>query len=91
VGIGEQQGENIRIYPVPNDGNFTVSISGSSADPYTITVYSNLGVEIRQVKDVYVNGRNDQMISLRSAASGIYTVIIRNGSSQWIRKVIVTK
>jgi len=38
-----------------------------------------------------VNGRNDQMISLRSAASGIYTVIIRNGSSQWIRKVIVTK
>jgi hypothetical protein len=91
VGIGEQQGENIRIYPVPNDGNFTVSISGSSADPYTITVYSNLGVEIRQVKDVYVNGRNDQLISLRSAASGIYTVIIRNGSSQWIRKVIVTK
>ena len=91
VGVGEEQGVNINIYPVPNDGNFTVSISGNSADPYTITVFSNLGVEIHQVKDVYVNGRTDQRVNLGSAASGIYTVIIRNGSNQWIRKVIVTK
>ena len=37
------------------------------------------------------NGRSDLVIDLRPAAPGVYTVVIRNGNSQIIKKVIVTR
>jgi hypothetical protein len=81
----------INIYPIPNDGRFTVSIGSSSKDSFTITVFTSLGVQIREVKDIHVNGRFDQVIDLSAAVNGIYTVVIRNSNDNIVKRVIINR
>jgi hypothetical protein len=91
TGIEQLTGSGVSVYPVPNDGKFTVSIGSASLEPFSISVFSNLGVQIFGVKNVHVNGRFDQVIDLRPAANGIYTVVIRNNSNHIVKKVIVNR
>jgi hypothetical protein len=92
IGIEEQPANaKFVVYPVPNDGRFTVSIVSPSQEPFTITVFTNLGIPIHQVKDIHVNGRFDQVIDLRPAVSGIYTIVIRNSSKYIVKKVVVSR
>ena len=90
VGNNELQGVSFNIYPVPNDGKFTVSLVSNSMEPFNIRVFTFLGVQILEVKDIPVNGHLDQVIDLRPAANGIYTIVIRNGSKYFLRKVVVS-
>ena len=90
VGNNELQGISFNIYPVPNDGKFTVSLVSPSQEPFSITVFTFLGVQILEVKDIPVNGHINQVIDLRPAANGIYTIVIRNGSNYFLRKVVVS-
>jgi len=91
IGIDSHSSSAINVYPVPNDGRFTVSIISPSQEPFTITVFSNLGVKIHEVKDIHVNGQFDQVIDLRTAFNGIYTVVIRNSISHIVKKVVITR
>ena len=91
VGLKEFQTGSFNIYPVPNDGRFTVSLVSTSLEPFTITVFTYLGVQIQEIKDIRVNGRFDQVIDLRPAISGIYTIVIRNETNHIVKKVVVTR
>jgi hypothetical protein len=91
TGSEELQTGKINIFPVPNQGRFTVSIVSPSQEPFTVSVYNNLGSRIHEVRDIRVNGRFDQVIDLQSTASGIYTVVIRSETGRIVRKVIVNK
>jgi len=91
VGVDELRAESFNIFPVPNDGKFTVSIISTSKENFTITVINNLGVQICEIRDNQVNGRFDQVIDLRPVAPGIYMVVIRNCEQQILRKIIVGK
>jgi len=91
TGTQELQTGNFNIYPVPNDGRFTVSMTSVSREHFTLSIYNNLGIQIREVKDIEVNGIAEQVIDLRPVASGIYTVVIRSGSSKVVKRVVVNK
>ena len=91
VGIGETTISKYEIYPVPNDGRFTVSLTYPQATSFNINIYNQLGVMIYNKKDILVNGTTEQQIDIRSAASGIYTVVFTNNESKVIRKILVNK
>jgi hypothetical protein len=91
IGINPNQGSGISVYPVPNDGRFTISITSASTESFTLSVVNNLGVEVYLQKDVSVAGTIDKVIDLRPIPSGIYTLIIRNSENQVVRKIIVNK
>jgi hypothetical protein len=91
TGIDSQQSPAISIYPVPNNGQFTVSIISPSKDPFTISVYSTLGIRIYETEDIQVNGNFNKVIDLGAVVGGIYTVVIRNSSSDTVIKVLVTR
>jgi hypothetical protein len=91
TGKEELQTGTITIYPVPNQGRFTVSIVSPSQDVFIVSVYNSLGETIQEVRDIRVNGRHDQNIDLGLAATGIYTVVIRNGNGHLTRKVVVNR
>jgi hypothetical protein len=80
----------INVYPVPNNGRFTVSIDSPSLEPFTISVFNNLGVKINEVDDIHVRNHYNQVIEL-NPVNGIYTVVVRNSNFQTIRKVVVNK
>jgi len=91
VGVDELQAGNFNIFPVPNDGKFTVAMTSASKENFTITVLNNLGVQIREIRDVQVHGRFEQVINLRPVAPGIYMVVIRNSEQHIVRRIIVGK
>jgi hypothetical protein len=81
----------VNIYPVPNDGLFTVALVSTSAQTFRITVLNNLGVVIREMPALEVKGTLQQVIDLRPVPNGIYTVIIQNSDNRMIRKIVVNK
>lgn len=91
VGQQELQAGNFSIFPVPNDGRFTVLMNSASPESFTITVFNNIGVQISEVKNLEVNGHYNQVIDLRPAPSGVYTVMIRNENSKVVRKIVVNR
>ncbi len=91
VGLEDTPGAQVTIYPVPNDGRFTISMTSASQENLTITIYNNLGVQIREVKNIEVNGQFNQVIDLRPVANGVYTIVIRNDNSRVIQKVVISK
>jgi hypothetical protein len=91
TGIGSHSSSAINIYPVPNDGQFNVSISTVSSESFTISVYNYLGVRIYQETKVDVNGSLTKVIDLRPVPSGVYSVIFEDSLGQVVKKIVVNK
>jgi hypothetical protein len=90
-GIDLHSSLEINIYPIPNDGQFNVSITTASAETFSICIYNTLGLKIYEEKDVEVNGSLRKIIDLRPLPSGVYTVIFKNSQNQVVKKIIVNK
>jgi len=82
---------SVTIYPNPNDGRFTVTITSTSPDSYSISVMNDLGVRIREMKEVNIIGKTDLVIDLSPIANGIYTVIVQDSKNRVARKILVNK
>jgi hypothetical protein len=91
TGVQEVQGSNFNIYPVPNDGKFTVSITSAVQETYSIVVYNQIGAKIYELKDVQVNGTFEKQVDLRPVANGVYSVVFLNSEHKVVRKVLVNK
>jgi hypothetical protein len=77
------------IYPVPNDGKFTISIESSIPQTFEITVFNITGMKIHEEKNTVVNGLFQKEIDLRPVSNGVYTISIQNSNSQITRKIVV--
>jgi len=91
TGQQELQGTSINIYPVPNDGRFTVSITNPVPETFSIEVYNQIGAKIFELNDIRVDGAIDKQVDLRPVASGIYSVVLRNSEHKVVKKVLVNK
>jgi len=91
VGIGEHNADQVNIYPVPNDGHFSISISSQQEISYKLEIYNSLGVNVYGEHTIPVNGTLVTPIDLGSIASGLYTIILRNADNQVIRKILINK
>jgi hypothetical protein len=77
------------VYPVPNDGRFTVSFNTDELQKASLFVYNNLGVIVYRLNDIEVNANSERIIDLRPVASGFYTIVLRDANHQVLRKFIV--
>jgi hypothetical protein len=89
TGTDELQNDHFKVYPVPCDGMFAVSITSASPESYDIVVYNLMGIKIFERSDIAVNGMSEQEIDLRPVAKGIYSVVILGSDRTVVRKVIV--
>jgi hypothetical protein len=78
------------VYPVPNNGQFTVAISLPSEDTFDITVYNSLGIQLYQIPDVFVQNKYKQVIDLRpKMPKGLYAVIFKCADYQVVKKMLI--
>jgi hypothetical protein len=92
VGIEEKpDGANFLVYPVPNNGCFTVSIKLPSEDTYNIIIYNNLGVQIYQLRDVKVREKFEKVIDLRPLPNGKYLIVFSGLERMVVSKILVQK
>lgn len=90
VGIAELGGGSIQVYPVPNDGHFTLAMNYPSEASLDIRVYNELGVSVYQLNGLKVKGLVEKQIDLRPSPSGVYTLVFMNNGSKVIRKIVIT-
>jgi trimeric autotransporter adhesin len=91
TGIGDMEAGSCTIYPVPNDGRFTISLKGSATWMNRLTVMNSLGEKVFEANGTGMNGTLEKIVDLRPAPAGLYTVIIETPSQRIIKKIIINK
>ncbi len=88
-GVGENSSGTIEVYPVPNDGQFSIAISGMPEVTYRLEILNALGVNIYAGQAITVKGNAITPIDLRPIPGGLYTIILRNPNNQVARKIMI--
>jgi small neutral amino acid transporter SnatA (MarC family) len=89
--LNNDQLPEFSVYPVPNDGRFTISIISLKKENYTINIFNYLGVEVYNLKNLTVDGIHKQQVDISSVTEGIYMVIIRNADNQKSMRILIRK
>ncbi len=68
--------ENIQIYPNPTID--FVNINFGEFDTYTISIFNNLGEELKTIK----TNKDKEQVSFENYATGVYIILIKNSEKQ---------
>ena len=90
-GINQLTGTRLQVFPVPNDGMFTVACTWSADENLTLEVYNYLGVRIHESKIYPIQGKVERIVDLRPIPNGIYTVVLRTADDRVLRRILVNK
>ena len=90
-GINQLSGFSFDVYPVPNDGKFTVSCSGIVDENLTLEVYNYIGVRIYNTRVLPIQGNIEQTIDLRPVPNGVYSVVLRTDDNRVVKRILVNK
>lgn len=91
TGMDESPGTDISIYPVPNDGRFTITILTKNDNLLKLEIYNLMGMPVLVSEVSPSGGKVAEVIDLRPVPDGIYTVILRTEDDRVIRKIMVSK
>ena len=75
------------LYPVPNDGQFTLSITTAGKQTFDVAIYNQQGQKVYELHDVDIDGAFTRDINLRPAASGVYLIVIQSEKEKEIFKM----
>jgi PKD repeat protein len=89
LGLNENNGLGISIFPNPSNGKFNLNITSGVVSNISITVYNTLGMVVYAENDVKFNGNLHKNIDLSGLAKGVYSLKVEgNGISNTINVVI---
>ncbi|MFA6924627.1 MAG: YDG domain-containing protein [Bacteroidales bacterium] len=92
TGVNEISSDfQFETYPVPNDGQFTVSINTQTEKHFNIMIHDALGSIIFEEKNIVVENKLEHKIDITNSPAGIYFIIFRSNDEQVIRKIITCK
>lgn len=82
--------ESFSVFPVPNNGIFSISITCPTDETFAVEVSNSLGSLIHRIPKVSLNGgRAVRQIDLTNQPAGIYTVKFKGSRSEAVRKIII--
>lgn len=91
TGIGENPaGFDIRVFPNPNSGNFTLELNGNSNEVLSIRIYNALGNEVYSQENIEVTGSYYENLSL-DVDQGMYYIRIEGDQLLINQKVMIQK
>ena len=79
----------ILVYPVPNDGHFTISIIVLSPETFDIFIYNQLGQNVYEIRDLLVSNKFKKVVDLRPKAKGVYSVVFKGFDYQVVKKILI--
>ena len=88
LSVEENELDNLAIYPNPNNGSFNVGFNPTSGEAISIDVYDMRGRLI--YNKIYSSvSRFEEVVQLNNAQSGVYMLMISDGSRKVTKKIIV--
>ena len=89
VGADPSLSFSMDVYPVPNNGLFTVKLMSPGSSNYTLTVYNAIGSVVYSKESIVVSSGFSHMIDLTNSPTGVYTVVMQSEKSRFIRKIVI--
>jgi hypothetical protein len=81
---GEENRYN--VYPVPNNGEFTVDITTSDDQEFAIIVYDQMGKKVYELPGLQINGQYKHVVNLNQPSTGIYSVVVRTKDGNVVKR-----
>jgi hypothetical protein len=91
TGQEEMQGSSFKVYPVPNNGTFNISITTTRVTKYTLAIYSQLGAKVYEADDLEVDGTFERVVDLRPIPAGVYSAVLSNEGARIVRKIVIAR
>jgi hypothetical protein len=91
TGMEKKETGNYSVYPVPNDGRFTISINTPVSQIFSISIYNNLGIKVYFENDVEVNSMLTKSIDLRPMPTGVYSIVFQSQDNKVVRKILINR
>jgi len=91
VSIKEAGTASFDIYPNPSKGEFSIKLKTAGTEKYNIEVFNNIGVLVWKQNNTSFNASSIAKLALNSPTAGLYTVILRNKTNSFARKISITK
>ena len=88
VGINNTNNVEIKIYPNPNTGTFSVAFNSDSGEAISVNVHDIQGRQILS-KQLANTGNVSEVIALPNVQVGIYLVTVQDGNKKEVKRVIV--
>jgi len=90
TGMMEEHGiSQVKIYPNPNTGEFTIRLRTESVQNFEFKVFNNLGELISSDKVVLSKGLYERQVDLQERAAGVYNIQIIYEGEAINRKVVI--
>lgn len=91
TGLPELHGSNVVIYPMPNNGDFTATITSPVQQTFELLVYNTLGQLIYEEPNIRMGEALSHEFDLRPIPNGIYTLVLRQAEGRMVRKIMINK
>jgi hypothetical protein len=91
TGLKELDATGFQIYPVPNNGIFTIKLGAMNKTGSKILVYNNMGMIVYENDDVNWDGNSSYLIDLHGLAAGTYAVVVQNDNNHFMKKMLISK
>ena len=89
LGISEiSEGLNMSIYPNPNQGKFTLTLSSSEPISGEMTVIDQLG-RVVHVESIEINGTRQLPLELANLSPGAYILVVNAGGKRSVQQFII--
>jgi hypothetical protein len=79
------------IFPVPNNGQFTVVMNTQTEKHFDIVIHNALGSKIYEEKNIIVKDKMEHIINIAQAPAGMYYIMLRSKDERVIRRIIILK
>jgi murein DD-endopeptidase MepM/ murein hydrolase activator NlpD len=80
--------DNFKVYPNPTNDDFLVTADGIGNENYTFTITNSIGQIVKSEKVTIENNKLEKSISVASLTGGVYFLIIEDGKSKTVKKII---
>jgi len=91
VGISENNGLGLELYPNPSQGKFTVSLSCKGDINATLTIFNAIGSPVYTESNIKISDKFNKTINLNNMSEGVYYIKIESNSGSIIRKLVIQR
>ena len=91
TGIAEQVNNPLTLFPVPNDGKFTIKGGWNKSESVVIEVINAIGSVIFRADENIPAGAIERHVVLPGLPAGLYTAVIRGSEKQVIKHFVVCR
>ena len=90
-GIEELAGVDVRVFPNPNDGIFTLELKTLRHEKLDVSLMSSSGETVYTHNGIEISGSAREKIDVSRLSAGTYLLEVSNGTGKMHQKIVIRK